>query len=258
MKYNGKNFKRVINESNKVKDIGLFLGVESFTDEYFIKNPDAFCGVSLINTIFDCCSFQNMKFSNTDFNACVMMNTTFMRCKFSECWFGNVKFIDCTFIECCFEDSKNKRKECFVDCGFLNIKEDSEDDNQKIYNLYPPACPSTGSFIGWKAAYYGVFRHNKCIVKLYIPSSAKRSSAFGRKCRCSKAKVLGFYDLDGKKLDDNIDVVSMYDHSFIYSVGKYVVPYRKFNDNRFEECASGIHFFITREEAKRFAEGMMI
>lgn len=44
----------------------------------------------------------------------------------------------------------------------------------------PLACPDTGSFIGWKKA-------SGLIVKLLIPSDAKRLSATGRKCRCNKA-----------------------------------------------------------------------
>lgn len=257
MQYNGKNFKRVINEANTTKSIGLFIGITSEFDPYFTANPDAFFDTSLVNTVFDCCKFNNMRFSITDFTACVFMNTIFVGCTFSECWFGSGKFINCSFSNCCFENSTHKSKECFVDCTFHNIIEDFEDDERKIYNFYPLACPSTGSFIGWKAAYYGEVGH-KCIVKLYIPASAKRSSAFGRKCRCSKAKVLGFYDMDGKKLDGNVDVRSMHDHRFQYTIGKYVAPRRKFDDNRFEECSSGIHFFITMEEAKKFAEVMMI
>ena len=57
----------------------------------------------------------------------------------------------------------------------------------------PMACPDSGAFVGWKKA----TRDKKdadevpirCIVKLEIPSDARRSSATGRKCRCDKATV---------------------------------------------------------------------
>lgn len=48
----------------------------------------------------------------------------------------------------------------------------------------PMACPDSGEFIGWKKASSGR------IVKLLIPSDAKRLSATGRKCRASEAIVL--------------------------------------------------------------------
>ena len=56
----------------------------------------------------------------------------------------------------------------------------------------PMACPSDGSFIGWKKAH-------DMIVKLQIPEDAKRSSATGRKCRCDKAVVLAIETLMGHR-----------------------------------------------------------
>ena len=102
-------------------------------------------------------------------------------------------------------------------------------------------CPEEGAFIGWKKA-------GKCVVKLMIPDDAKRSSATSRKCRCSKAKVLAIWDKDGSPV---IDVASDYDNSFVYRVGETVeVP--DFDENRWKECSSGIHFFITRAEAEAY------
>ena len=112
--------------------------------------------------------------------------------------------------------------------------------------LIPMACPSDGAFIGWKKA-----RHcgEAVLVKLLIPEDAKRSSAAGRKCRCDKAKVIEILTLKG-----NIEVesaVSNYDSSFIYKKGE-VVCEPNFCENRFKECATGIHFFIDRKEAEKY------
>ncbi len=101
------------------------------------------------------------------------------------------------------------------------------------------SCPSEGAFIGWKKA-------GDCIVKLQITDKAKRSSATSRKCRCSEAKVLAIYD--GKKTKKKVK--SDYDQTVVYEVGKIVKPKEKFNENRWDECSSGIHFFLTREEAE--------
>ena len=104
----------------------------------------------------------------------------------------------------------------------------------------PIACPYTGEFIGWKKA-------NGYIVKLLIPEDAKRLSATGRKCRCNKAKVLEIQVLDGRRADIS-EVRSGYDHDFVYTAGE-TVQVDNFDDDRWNECSTGIHFFITREEA---------
>ena len=109
--------------------------------------------------------------------------------------------------------------------------------------FYPLQCPETGSFIGYKKA-------ADKIVMLEICADAKRSSATSRKCRCSKAKVLSITHLDGS--DSGLtEVRSNYSKEFVYRVGETVeVP--DFDDNRWNECAAGIHFFITREEAVKY------
>jgi hypothetical protein len=81
---------------------------------------------------------------------------------------------------------------------------------------------------------------NRVICKLLIPAAAKRSNATGRKCRAEYAVVL-----EGEG-------VSEHDSSFKYKVGQTVRPTKPFDENRFLECASGIHFFITRQEAEDF------
>lgn len=103
-------------------------------------------------------------------------------------------------------------------------------------------CPETGSFIGWKKA-------KGLIVKLEITENAKRSSATSRKCRCSEAVVLSIESVDGTKTFDSIS--SDRDINFIYEVGK-TVKVDDFCDDRWQECAAGIHFFITRQEAVNY------
>jgi len=97
-------------------------------------------------------------------------------------------------------------------------------------------APECGSFIGWK-------RCGESIVKLLIPSDAKRSNATGRKCRCSKAWTLGITDSDGRNI-----ARAKSDRGGLYEVGKLTVP-DSFDEDRWNECSHGIHFFITREEA---------
>ena len=100
-------------------------------------------------------------------------------------------------------------------------------------------CPETGSFIAYKKG------EQREIITLEIPASAKRSSATSRKCRASKAKVLGIETPSGESI---ASCYSSFDSSFIYRVGETLVV-KDFDDNRWNECSTGIHFFITRQEA---------
>lgn len=94
-----------------------------------------------------------------------------------------------------------------------------------------------GQLIGWKKCADGV------IVKLSIPADAKRSHAFGRKCRAEFADVIEVF---GASFG-----LSNYDRKTKYEAGKRLIP-DSFDENWQEECSSGIHFFITRIEAENY------
>ena len=117
-------------------------------------------------------------------------------------------------------------------------------DLSRVKNIFfPMACPEKGSFIAFKKA--GCY-----IIELFIPSNAKRCSATSRKCRCSKAKVISITTPSGDKTNIT-EVHSNYDPNFIYKLGEYV-EVKNFDDNRWNECSTGIHFFITRQEAVNY------
>ena len=107
----------------------------------------------------------------------------------------------------------------------------------------PYVCPDTGSFIGYKKA-------SNMIIKLEITEDAKRTSATSRKCRCNKAKVLGIYDYNHNLLEDK-EVASDRDKDFIYRVGE-VAEVKDFDEDRWNECSTGIHFFINFQEAVKY------
>ena len=94
-----------------------------------------------------------------------------------------------------------------------------------------------GDIEGWKKCKNGV------IVKLRIPAAARRSNAFGRKCRAEYVQVL---EVIGSDVG-----VSFHDDKTLYHAGKTVKP-DKWCDKFWEECSSGIHFFLTREEAEEY------
>lgn len=105
--------------------------------------------------------------------------------------------------------------------------------------MFFPQCPD-GEFIGYKKA-------GGKIVKLLIPADAKRSSGTTLKCRCSKAKVLEIQEIDGSPSEVK-EVRSKFDNDFIYRIGETVFV-EDFDNNRWNECTTGIHFFISREAA---------
>lgn len=91
---------------------------------------------------------------------------------------------------------------------------DSVNYNEKT-SFFALQCPETGAFVAWKKALVAG-QGGYCIVELLVPSEAKRSSATSRKCRVSKAKVLGIKSIDGKEYF--VKAIAQHDNSFVYEV----------------------------------------
>lgn len=108
--------------------------------------------------------------------------------------------------------------------------------------MIPAACPEKGCFTGWKKC------QGNRIVKLLIPADARRSSAIGRKCRCDKAVVSEILGPHNEKLSC---ASSRYNSTFVYRKGETVFA-SGFDEDRFAECAPGIHFFMERQEAENY------
>ena len=112
--------------------------------------------------------------------------------------------------------------------------------------------PEEGDIIGWKKAWTdNEMPPTPVIVKLLIPADAQRSNATGRKCRASTARVLDLQDKQGNSLPPDTTAYSGYDTDFTYKKGE-TVHVEDFDTNRWNECATGIHFFITRIEAVEY------
>ena len=112
--------------------------------------------------------------------------------------------------------------------------------------------PDEGDIIGWKKAWTdNEMPPTPVIVKLLIPADAQRSNGTGRKCRASTARVLDLQDKQGNSLPPDTTAYSGYDTDFTYKKGE-TVHVEDFDTNRWNECAPGIHFFITRIEAAEY------
>lgn len=198
-------------------------------------------------TEFDGCEFTNSYMTDFTFDNCI-----FRQCDFTKCNMENVLFKSCLFYDCDFNEADLPPffyPECMVDC--TNIP------------YMPMACPEEGEIIGYKIASDSrvdgfnslISRGNEnhgpanVLVTLKIPSDAKRSSAGGRKCRCDKAEVIGLEHITSH--ENLSEAISKYDINFEYRIGEKIsVP--DFDENRWAECSTGIHFFINRKEALQY------
>ena len=106
--------------------------------------------------------------------------------------------------------------------------------------FFPTYLPE-GEFIAWKKLPNGL------IAKLKILEDSKRSRAAGDKCRCDKALVLEFQNIDGTPSNEKEYTSNVY-AKCTYKVGEIVYA-DSWDDNRWNECSHGIHFFIDRQSA---------
>ena len=124
-----------------------------------------------------------------------------------------------------------------ADLRGANLREAIYDYLTVGFNL---ACPEVGSFHAFKKCQDGL------VVELFVPETAKRSSATTRKIRFSEALVVA--------ISDGSDfAVSMRDPNFHYRVGE-TVRVDDFDDDRWNECSRGIHGFLTRHEAEMWEQ----
>lgn len=208
-----------------------------------------------------CAVVRRSSFKCATFNRMIVSMTSFWYCDFSGLYATNFSFKLCSFYNCDFSysalSSANFTECSFTNCTFKGAKlpehfQPGRMTNCKNVPYVPMACPEEGWFIGYKMAASQPDNHgiSDRIVTLLIPEDAKRSSAGGRKCRCDKAEVISISALNG---EEQSMAFSVFDEKFKYIVGATVsVP--NFNENRWEECAPGIHFFINKKEALNYVD----
>ena len=114
------------------------------------------------------------------------------------------------------------------------------DENTKWYRL---RCPETGAFVAYKKCVYDR------IVQLLVPADAKRTSSTYPACRCNKAKVLTIKSFDETEEFD--EAWSLVDENFVYRKGQWV-EVKDFNEDRWFDSTTGIHFWMNREEAMKY------
>jgi len=142
------------------------------------------------------------------------------------------------------------------DCNILsnNIKE-----LELMYN--PPSPPREGAFVGYKAILADPYKNEYALCTLLIPSIAERTKydnciinrsyyeSFSlSEYRTNIAKVLSIKSI--LNCTDYQGGFSIYDKNFLYFKNDYVTsPIDYIN----KSCGSGIHFFMTPQEAIIYA-----
>ena len=162
--------------------------------------------------------------------------------------YANLRSADLCYANLCGADL------CGADLRCANLRNanlrDSVLSSTNLYNAdlssaknipFTPTYLPEGEFIGWKKL------PNEIIVKLKILEDSKRSRANGDKCRCNKALVLEFQNKDGTSSGEKEYTSNEY-AKCTYKVGEIVYA-DSWDDNRWNECSHGIHFFIDRQSA---------
>ena len=222
-------FKNIIKDKNSVKDL-CFLTVRF--DHMDLTGSDlsgiSFLGCDLKNVILDKtnmsgCSVENSLFDGTSLRGANLSNADMTCGSFRNCDLSGADISDSNLYGAVLE--------------YANLAGVISNDGTKWFRMH---CPETGAFLGYK----------KCVgqrlVQLLIPADAKRSSATMASCRCNKAKVLTIKSFDYKESYD--EAWSLVDENFVYRKGEWV-EVKDFNEHRFMDSTTGIHFWLTREEA---------
>jgi uncharacterized protein YjbI with pentapeptide repeats len=188
------------------------------------------------------CNLNSVESSEASLPKCRFNGSTLINADFSFANLSLANLTDCNLTETNFKCTNLKSANvCGANLFMARLSPGSMTDI--VYNFYTIyfnlSCPERGSFIGYKKA-------GGRIVELLILEDALRSSATTRKCRCNKAKVLSITDIDSSQNYESVH--SDHDYNFIYEVGK-IVEVPDFDKDRWAECSTGIHFFITRQEA---------
>ena len=113
---------------------------------------------------------------------------------------------------------------------------------------YPLNLPE-GEFIAWKKVYSRTSRR-PYIIKLKILADSKRSRATTDKCRCDKALVMEIQTIKGGK--SRLTEITNHNYAHCtYKVGE-IVEADSWDENRFNECTHGIHFFLDKQKAVNY------
>lgn len=182
--------------------------------------------VKLRNVNLENSSLENSLFDGTDLHGANLKNANMKMGAFRSCDLGECNICGADLYASVLENA--------------NLEGIISDEDTKWFRL---RCPEEGAFLGYKKCV------NDRLVQLLIPADAKRSSSTMRCCRCDKAKVLTIKSFDYEQEFD--EAWSLVNEDFVYRKGQWVEA-GNYNPDRWFDSTGGIHFWLTREEAKAY------
>ncbi len=205
---------------------------------------------------FDGLDFSGKDLHNIDFEVCMFLDVKFDGADLSESSIKNAQLDGCS-VRCVNFQNANLEGACMRECDMsgcdirganlysavlehANLEGIQADETTQWFRMH---CPETGPILAYKKC---VFDR---IVQLLIPADAKRTSATMPTCRCNKAKVLTIKSFDSSEEFD--EAWSLVDENFVYRKGEWV-EVKDFNEDRWFDSTTGIHFWMTREEAMKY------
>ena len=198
-------------------------------------------GWDMSNTDVSLSSFEGSTLNEVNFSNSIVEGALFVGCSMRGVNFKNASIKESCFRSCDMRNANIEGADLFAAVLELaNLDGIKSDDNTKWFRLY---CPEEGAFLAYKKCF------GDRLVQLLVPADAKRSSATRSCCRVSKAKVLTIKSFDYKERFD--EAWSLVDDNFVYRVGEWV-EVKDYNNDRWFDSTTGIHIWLTREEAKAY------
>lgn len=185
--------------------------------------------------------FRDAVLKGADFSNADVENALFDGCDLEGSIWNGANMRTASFRGCNLKQAQIKGANLFgAILEDANLEDIQWDESTQWYRLY---CPEEGAFLGYKKCV------NDRLVSLYIPTEARRSSATMNSCRCDKAKVIRIESLDESEQFE--EAWSLVDENFCYRKGEWV-EVEIFNEDRWRSSTAGIHFWLTKEEAKSY------
>ena len=184
-----------------------------------------FEGANLKNTDFSCANAWDANFNETNCKDALFLSANLTEASFEGADLDGASFAQANLTEANLQDT--------------NIITAEFDNTVGIY----PVCPTEGEFTGWTIG--EDFKGNECLVEVFIPAWADRSSGTTRKCR-AEALVIKSLEL----LSDGGDALFMRlkHRDFGFAIGQELYD-SDFEYNRFKVSSTDLYFWISKEEA---------
>ena len=201
---------------------GAYLDGAKFIDAILV-------GANLKNTDFSCANAWDANFNETNCKDTLFLSANLTETSFEGADLDGTSFAQANLTEANLQDT--------------NIITAEFDNTVGIY----PVCPTEGEFTGWTIG--EDFKGNECLVEVFIPAWADRSSGTTRKCR-AEALVIKSLEL----LSDGGDALFMRlkHRDFGFAVGQELYD-SNFEVDRFKTSSADLYFWISKEEALEHA-----